>query len=71
MQHWPQLPSLRPMRFGPSGTMYRVEKVYDWTSGGPTLFCFDLATKWDLSPPGEKKPAAEAADSCWWGRLDH
>ena len=31
-------------RIGPSGTMYRVKKVYDWTSGGPTLFCFDLAT---------------------------
>ncbi|MBR0695894.1 hypothetical protein [Bradyrhizobium lablabi] len=59
-------------RFGPSGTMYRVKKVYDWTSGGLTLFCFDLATKWDLGSPGEKtEPPAEPADNCWWGRLDY
>jgi hypothetical protein len=59
-------------RFGPSGTMYRVKQVYDWTSGGLTLVCIDPATKWNLGPPGEKKePPAEAADSCWWGRLDH
>ena len=59
-------------RFGPSGTMYRVKKVYDWTTGGLTLFCIDPATKWNLSPPGEKKEApAESADNCWWGRLDY
>lgn len=59
-------------RIGPSGTMYRVKKVYDWTSGGPTLFCFDLATKWDVGPPDEKKePPAGSADNCWWGRLDY
>jgi hypothetical protein len=59
-------------RFGPSGTMYRVKQVYDWTSGGLTLFCIDPATKWNLRPPGEKKePPAEVADNCWWGRLDH
>lgn len=58
-------------RFGPGGTMYRVKKVHDWTSGGLTLFCIDPATKWDLSPPGEQKePRAEAADHCWWVRLD-
>src|SRR5579871_6196285 len=56
-------------RFGPSGTMYRVKKVYDWTSSGLTLFCIDPATKWNLGPPGEKKePSAESADDCWWGR---
>ncbi|HEY0851130.1 MAG TPA: hypothetical protein VGD96_14500 [Bradyrhizobium sp.] len=59
-------------RIGPSGTMYRVKKVYDWTSGGPTLFCFDLATKWDVGLPDEKKePSAGSADNCWWGRLDY
>ena len=59
-------------RLGPSGTMYRVKKVYDWTSGGLTLFCIDLATKWDLSPPDEKKaPPTESTDSCWWVRLDY
>ena len=59
-------------RLGPSGTMYRVEKVYDWTSGGLTLFCIDPATKWDLGPPGERKESpAESADNCWWGRLDY
>lgn len=59
-------------RFGPSGTMYRVKKVYDWTSGGLTLFCIDPATKWNLSPPGEnREPSAESADNCWWGRLDY
>jgi len=59
-------------RFGPSGTMYRVKKVYDWTSSGLTLFCIDPATKWNLGPPGEKKePSAESADDCWWGRLDY
>jgi hypothetical protein len=59
-------------RFGPSGTMYRVKKVYDWTSGGLTPFCIDPATKWNLGPPGEKKePPAESADNCWWGRLDY
>jgi hypothetical protein len=59
-------------RFGPSGTMYRVKKIYDWTSGGLTLFCIDPETKWDLSPPSEKKePPAESADNCWWGRLDY
>ncbi|QOZ67948.1 hypothetical protein WN72_17755 [Bradyrhizobium arachidis] len=58
-------------RFGPGGTMYRVKKVHDWTSGGLTLFCIDPATKWDLSPPGEQKePTTEAADHCWWVRLD-
>ena len=57
-------------RFGPSGTMYRVKKVYDWTSGGLTLFCIAPATKWDLGPPGEQKEStAEAADHCWWVRL--
>jgi hypothetical protein len=59
-------------RFGPSGTMYRVKKVYDWTSGGLTLFCIDPATKWDLGPPSEKKEQpARSADDCWWGRLDY
>ena len=59
-------------RFGPSGTMYRVKKVYDWTSGGLTLFCIDQATKWDLSPPGEtKEPPADPAGNCWWVRLDY
>lgn len=59
-------------RFGPSGTMYQVEKIYDWTSGGMTLFCIDLATKWHLGPPAEEKgPRAESADNCWWGRLDY
>jgi len=59
-------------RFGPSGTMYRVKKVYDWTSGGLTLFCIDPATKWNLGPPAETKQAtAESADDCWWGRLDY
>ena len=59
-------------RFGPSGTMYRVKKVYDWTSGGLTLFCIDPATKWNLGPPGEKRePSAESGDNCWWGRLDY
>jgi len=59
-------------RFGPSGTMYRVKKVYDWTSGGLTLFCIDSATKWNLGPPDEKtEPAAESGDNCWWGRLDY
>jgi hypothetical protein len=59
-------------RLGPSGTMYRVKKVYDWTSGGLTLFCIDLAPKWNLGSPGEKKaPPAELADSCWWVRLDY
>ena len=59
-------------RFGPSGTMYQVKKVYDWTSGGLTLFCIDLATKWDLGPSGDKKePTAGPADSCWWVRLDY
>lgn len=58
-------------RFGPSGTMYRVKKVYDWTSGGQTLFCIDPATKWNLSPPGENRGSPdEAADHCWWVRLD-
>ena len=55
-------------RLGPGGTMYRIKKTYDWTSGGPTLLCIDPATKWDLGPPGEKEPAA---DSCWWVRLDY
>jgi hypothetical protein len=59
-------------RFGPSGTMYRVKKVFDWTSGGPTLFCIEPATKWDLGSSSEKKDLpAELADSCWWGRLDY
>ncbi|WP_136624051.1 hypothetical protein [Bradyrhizobium centrolobii] len=59
-------------RFGPSGTMYRVKKVYEWTSGGLTLFCIDPATKWDLGPSGEtKEPPAESADNCWWVRLDY
>ena len=58
-------------RFGPSGTMYRVKKVYDWTSGGETLFCIELASKWNLSPSGEKKEPAQSADNCWWGRLDY
>ncbi|MBV8700518.1 hypothetical protein [Bradyrhizobium sp.] len=58
--------------FGPSGTMYRVKKVYDWTSGGLTLFCIDPARKWTLGSPGDKKePPAESADDCWWGRLDY
>ena len=59
-------------RLGPSGTMYQVKKVYDWTSGGLTLFCIDPATKWNLGPPDEKKePTAQDADNCWWGRLDY
>jgi hypothetical protein len=58
-------------RFGPGGPMYRVKKVYDWTSGGPTLFCIEPATKWDLGPPGEKKDTDGSADNCWWGRLDY
>jgi hypothetical protein len=59
-------------RFGPSGAMYRVEKIYNWTSGGMTLFCIDLASKWDLGPPADKKePSAQSADNCWWGRLDY
>ena len=59
-------------RLGPSGTMYQVKKVYDWTSGGLTLFCIDPATKWNLRPPDEKKEStAQAADNCWWGRLDY
>jgi hypothetical protein len=59
-------------RFGPSGTMYRVKKVYDWTSGGLTLFCIDPATKWNLGPPGEtRESSAESGDNCWWGRLDY
>ena len=59
-------------RFGPGGTMYRVKKIYDWTSGGLTLFCFDPATKWNLGPPAEKKQApAESADNCWWGRVEY
>ncbi len=59
-------------RFGPSGTMYRVEKIYDWTSGGMTLFCIDLATKWNLGAPADEKgPRAGPADNCWWGRLDY
>jgi hypothetical protein len=59
-------------RFGPSGMMYLVKKVYDWTSGGLTLFCIDPATKWDLGPSSEKKdPPAESADNCWWARLDY
>jgi hypothetical protein len=59
-------------RFGPSGTMYRVKKVYDWTSGGPTLFCIEPATKWDLGSSIETKdPPAESTDNCWWGRLDY
>jgi hypothetical protein len=59
-------------RFGPSGTMYRLKKIYDWTSGGMTLFCIDLATKWNLGPPAEEKgPRAESTDNCWWGRLDY
>ncbi len=59
-------------RLGPSGTMYRVKQVYDWTSGGLTLFCIDPATKWNLGPPGEKKEsAAEPADNCWWARLEY
>jgi hypothetical protein len=58
--------------FGPSGTMYRVKKVYNWTIGGLTLFCIDPATKWDLGLPGEtKEPPAESADNCWWVRLDY
>jgi hypothetical protein len=59
-------------RLGPSGTMYRVKTVYEWTSGGLTLFCIDLVTKWNLGPPGEKKePSAGATDNCWWVRLDY
>ena len=59
-------------RLGPSGTMYRVKKVYDWTSGGLTLFCIDPATKWDLGPPNEtREPASDSGDNCWWGRLDY
>lgn len=59
-------------RFGPSGTMYRVKKVYDWTSGGQTLFCIDPATKWNLSAPGETRELlAQAADHCWRVRLDY
>jgi hypothetical protein len=59
-------------RFGPSGTMYRVKRVYDWTSGGLTLFCIDPATKWDLGPPGEKREMpAKSGDNCWWARLDY
>lgn len=58
-------------RFGPGGTMYRIKNVYEWTSGGLTLFCIEPATKWNLGPPGEKEPSAESADSCWWGRLDY
>lgn len=54
-------------RLGPGGTMYRVQKTYDWTSGGSTLFCIDQASKWDVSP-GEKRETAP--DSCWWVRLD-
>jgi hypothetical protein len=54
---------------GPGGTMYRIKKTYEGTSGGPTLLCIDPATKWDLGPPGEKKEPA--ADSCWWVRLDY
>jgi hypothetical protein len=58
--------------FGPSGTMYQVKKIYDWTSGGLTLFCIDFATKWDLGPSADKKePPAESADHCWWVRLDY
>jgi hypothetical protein len=58
-------------RFGPSGTMYRVKQVYDWTSGGLTLFCIDPISKWDLRAPGEKQESeADSADSCWWGRLE-
>ena len=56
-------------RLGPSGTMYRIKKTYDWTSGGSTLLCIDPATKWDFGPPGEKKEPA--ADSCWWVRLNY
>ena len=56
-------------RLGPSGTMYRVKKTYDWTSGGPTLLCIDPATKWNVGAPGEKKEPP--ADSCWWVRLDY
>jgi len=59
-------------RIGPSGTMYRVKKVYHWTRGGLTLFCIDPATKWNLGPPGEKnEPPAGPVDNCWWGRLDY
>ena len=56
-------------RLGPGGTMYRVQKTYDWTSGGSTLFCIDPASKWNVSPPGETKEPA--ADNCWWARLDY
>jgi len=59
-------------RFGPGGTMYRVEKVYDWTSGGLTLFCIDPATKWNLGSSGDnKQPPAASTDNCWWVRLDY
>jgi hypothetical protein len=59
-------------RFGPGGTMYQVRNVYDWTSGGLTLFCLEQATKWNLGPPDEKKgQPAEVADNCWWGRIDY
>ena len=56
-------------RLGPSGAMYSVKKAYDWTSGGPTLFCIDPATKWNIGPPDEKKEPQ--VDSCWWARLDY
>ncbi|CCE05526.1 exported hypothetical protein [Bradyrhizobium sp. STM 3843] len=59
-------------RLGPSGTLYRIKTVYEWTSGGLTLFCIDLVSKWNLSPPGEKKePSAGSTDNCWWVRLDY
>jgi hypothetical protein len=64
------MPSNACSRLGPGGTMYQVKKFYDWTSGGLTLFCIDLVTKWNLSPPGAvKEPAAEP--TCWWGRLEY
>ena len=59
-------------RFGPSGTMYRVEKIYDWTSGGLTLFCIAPATKWNLSQSDDKQQSPDApTDNCWWLRLDY
>lgn len=56
-------------RLGPSGTKYRVRKVYD---GTPPLFCIDAMSKWDLGPTDEnKEPPAQPDDNCWWARLDH
>ena len=44
---------------------YRVQKVYDWPGGGPTMFCLEIVFTYNVGPVSDK-PSTPA---CWWTSL--